>query len=473
MILLFLFLAFLIRLINLNQSLWLDEAINVLAAKNLGFWHFVSGYPMGDFHPPGFFAVLWVWTRIFGFSEIAVRLPSVLLGTATVFVTYLIGVKLFNRKVAVLAGVLIGVAPLHIYYSQEVRMYALAAFAATLSYYFLITFPIHRKIYLPFIISTSLVLYSDYLVYLVIPAQILYVVIFQKRDFGKIIFNQLIALSLLSPWLLVFPKQLIEGVQASRFVPGWGEVVGGASLKNVSLIFAKIFFGRISFDNKIIYGSLFGLCAVFVTIINSLNILRWKKPQYLLLSWIIVPIVLAYTISFKVPVLSFFRMLFILPAFYLLLADSILSLKFLTIKKIAIVLFLSLSLFSLVMFNLTPRFQRENWRDLNTFLTEIHNENSIVLFENSGLPAPFIYYYKNDYPAYGAIKNFPVRSVKDLIDLEGLTKEASSIFLVEYLVDIADPNKLLASELENLGFMKVATFDKASIGFIYEYQRKN
>src|SRR3989344_6980729 len=105
--------ALFLRLVNLDQSLWWDEAINVVYAKSSSFWWFITKYPVGDFHPPGWFAILWVWSRIFGFSEIAVRLPSVILVVATVWLTYLLGKELFSRKAGLLAALFLTIAPLH------------------------------------------------------------------------------------------------------------------------------------------------------------------------------------------------------------------------------------------------------------------------------------------------------------------------------------------------------------------------
>ena len=130
MIWLILFLALFFRFINLNQSLWWDEAINVVYAQTSDFWWFITKYPVGDFHPPGWFAILWVWGHLFGFSEIMVRMPSVILGAATVGLTFLLGKELFNRRVGFLSAFLLAIAPLHVYYSQEARMYVLAALAS-------------------------------------------------------------------------------------------------------------------------------------------------------------------------------------------------------------------------------------------------------------------------------------------------------------------------------------------------------
>jgi len=44
--------AFLIRLIALNQSLWLDEAVTANVVRNYGLTQIISGFSLNDFHPP-------------------------------------------------------------------------------------------------------------------------------------------------------------------------------------------------------------------------------------------------------------------------------------------------------------------------------------------------------------------------------------------------------------------------------------
>src|SRR4030067_2156597 len=139
MIALILAAGLILRLFKLDQSLWLDEAINVTFVKNLNLKSLIFDYSVGDFHPPFYHILLRGWVLLFGTSEIAVRMPSVILGLATIYVVYLITKKLFENKTALISATLIATSPLHIYYSQEARMYMLAAFFATLSVYFFVS----------------------------------------------------------------------------------------------------------------------------------------------------------------------------------------------------------------------------------------------------------------------------------------------------------------------------------------------
>jgi len=119
-------LAFLLRLVNLNQSLWLDEGIQWWASTSFPLKHLVTEYIKGDFNPPLFHIVLHFWTKVFGTSEISLRFPSVIFGVLTVFFTYKISQIIFKNKtlkienwelkISEVVALLTATAPLLIYY---------------------------------------------------------------------------------------------------------------------------------------------------------------------------------------------------------------------------------------------------------------------------------------------------------------------------------------------------------------------
>ena len=122
--------AFLIRLIALNQSLWLDEAVTANVVRNFRFSQIVNGFSPTDFHPPLYYLFMKLWTNFFGYSEIALRMPSVLFSLLTGYVIYLIG--------GIWSAAFFLFNPLIVYYSQEARMYMMATFLLTAGlFYFL------------------------------------------------------------------------------------------------------------------------------------------------------------------------------------------------------------------------------------------------------------------------------------------------------------------------------------------------
>lgn len=460
MIYLILFLALILRVINLNQSLWLDESINVVHARSSDFWWFVTQYPIGDFHPPGWFAILWTWGHIFGFSEIAVRLPSVILGTATVGLTFLLGKELFNRRVGLLASLFLAIAPLHVYYSQEARMYVFAAFSVTLSIYFLNRFILNKKwASLGFMVSLALVLYSDYLAYLIIPAQIIYLV--WVRRLGKMALMNFAAVGLaFSPWLSIFFLQLKSGLNTAASLPGWNQVVGGGGLKDLMLVPLKTFFGRVTLVNKTLYLAIAGLVGAIFGSIFIFGLKKFDKSTKLLVCWLFIPLVLAFLVSLFIPILAYFRMIFILPAFYLILGKGIESMR----RKIAIaaiVLIGIVSVGSLFGYYSNSRFQREDWRGAVRLVSQNLDNQTLVIFENNEIPAPAKYYSGN-------LSNFRPGLSENLDNnLVGKNK----VFLFEYLVDIYDPQRLVEQKLKDLRFTEINIYDFAGVGFVRAYTR--
>ena len=117
-------LSLLLRTARLDfQPLWWDEGYSVwFAHQPLGDMLRLTAL---DIHPPLYYALLGGWSQLFGLGPVALRWLSVAAGIAAVPLIYLVGYWLSGRRVGLAAAFLLAINPLHIYYSQEVRMYAL------------------------------------------------------------------------------------------------------------------------------------------------------------------------------------------------------------------------------------------------------------------------------------------------------------------------------------------------------------
>lgn len=88
-----------------------------------------------DVHPPLYYLLLHGWLQLVGHSVAGVRLLSVIPGVITVVIQALLLQVLVGRRAALLAALLMAIAPFAVRYSQDVRMYswlALWLWAATL-----------------------------------------------------------------------------------------------------------------------------------------------------------------------------------------------------------------------------------------------------------------------------------------------------------------------------------------------------
>ena len=79
-----------------------------------------------DTHPPAFYILMWFWTKLFGTSTWAMRLPSALLGTACIPLVFWLGMLTRQQAAGWLAAALVAVNGHLVFWSQIARMFTLA-----------------------------------------------------------------------------------------------------------------------------------------------------------------------------------------------------------------------------------------------------------------------------------------------------------------------------------------------------------
>ncbi len=247
-------LGLILRLINLGgRSLWYDEAFAVLYAEKpfatmlYGTVTRVEG-AAADVHPLFFYTMLHTWMLAVGQSPVAVRALSVLAGTATVVMAYLFARRLFDQRTGLVAATIVAIAPFHVYYSQEARMYALLGFAAIATAYFFARAWASGgwENWLAFGFFAALTLYSHNLGFMFLVGLDLWVLwnwlrpgAARWRNLRPILLSHLFTIGLFAPWLAVVPSQFGKIQQAY-----WIEQPGVVKLIQTILIF------HFAYDNQ-------------------------------------------------------------------------------------------------------------------------------------------------------------------------------------------------------------------------------
>ena len=171
-----LMLGLLLRFLCLgSKSIWLDEVLSVRAARaELGA--FASG-SVERYHPPLFFLILKGFMRL-GTDEALLRLPAAIGGSAAVLLIYVLSRSLFDMATAVSATWFAALAPLLVWYSQEVRGYSLLVMWALLALVALAHLALQRGAgwWLVYVAATTAGLYTHYTFVLVLLVQLLMVV---------------------------------------------------------------------------------------------------------------------------------------------------------------------------------------------------------------------------------------------------------------------------------------------------------
>jgi len=120
----------------------------------------ISFQSFNDYKPGLYFYLVLPFVKIFGLSELAVRLPSVILGSLTVLILYLLVIELFgSRLLALSSSLLLAVSPWHLHFSRGGWETNAATFFITLAVYLFLR-ALKRPIY--FIFSFLIFILSLY-----------------------------------------------------------------------------------------------------------------------------------------------------------------------------------------------------------------------------------------------------------------------------------------------------------------------
>lgn len=471
-----LLLALGLRVISLHQSLWLDEATQILASRDREFWPLMTEYAVGDFHPPLYHAILWAWLRLVPATESLARLPSVFFGVGTVWLTYKLG-ELINKRIGVLASVLLILSPLHVYYSQEARMYSAAAFFAALSMYGLLAFLRYAETnsrisasYLGiYAAGTFGLLWTEYVPYLLLPVQFL-TVLYKRRSIGFRRFLFLIALmtfllgSLIVAWGPIFARQYVVGITFAQTVPEWGRIVGGFQLWTIPLTLAKFVYGRIPLPNQIWLQAILALPLILFYAVVA-KALTARLSVWLKL-WLVVPLVLGVLVSLQTPIFSYFRFLYLLPALFLLFAKGAYLLpELLRTVSIGFMVIVLATCTILTLF--IPAFWREDWKGAARYMDA---QQVRVGFYLHIPPDPYRYYTTRN-SAVGLLGGAGNLNDPTVYENIRMLTAGDTFLLVPYLREISDPKGVIASALSREGFVVQEERSFRGVGTIGLYRR--
>jgi mannosyltransferase len=120
-----------------SQSYWFDESYTVdLVGRSLG--GMLSAIPHTESTPPLYYLFAWLWAKVFGTGEAALRSLSALIGAAAVPFAWGAAREFFRSpRAGWMAAALVAVNPYFVWYSQEARSYSLLVLMTAVSLLFL------------------------------------------------------------------------------------------------------------------------------------------------------------------------------------------------------------------------------------------------------------------------------------------------------------------------------------------------
>ncbi|MBN1641857.1 MAG: glycosyltransferase family 39 protein [Anaerolineae bacterium] len=125
-----LLLAFAVRVVGITtQSLWRDE-VDALRFARAPLVELVASFSRQGWNGPLYYVLLRLWIALAGQSAFALRYLSLCCGVLAVALIYRIGCAWFSRPVGLWAALLVATSPYMVWYSQEAKMYALICLLA-------------------------------------------------------------------------------------------------------------------------------------------------------------------------------------------------------------------------------------------------------------------------------------------------------------------------------------------------------
>ena len=473
-----------------SKGLWLDEAFSVWMGRQ------PVGEMLGwlvriDQHPPLYYLLLHFWMALLGDDPATVRALSALFGTLTIPIIYLLGRRLADEKVGLLAALLLAVSPFHVRFAQETRMYTLLALNASLALYALVRVsgcnvsgsglgnrgtsnlkPETRSAWLGYVVFTVATLFTHntavffpiatnlfvlglllirWLSVALSPCPLVSLSPCLPSSLRNWLLAQLAVLLLWLPWLPAFTTQS-AGVYREFWLPAptWETVVG------VVAVFVSDFLPL----------PLAGLCAVGVLYAGlallGLAYFR-RRPEHIAFLLVIfaTPLVGEWLVSLRRPILYDRTLIWASIPLYLLLAAGIrwLETRFFPKTWFLVALILVLAVNGLSLREYYAHFEKEQWDDAAEFVAERVEPDDLILFNATWAQIPFDYYFYRLYNRPVVEHGVPVdlfdrgvlepkMTAGDLPRLRALIQGRERVWLVYSHDWYTDPQGLIPLALE-------------------------
>ncbi|MEK7581423.1 MAG: glycosyltransferase family 39 protein [Patescibacteria group bacterium] len=366
----------------LTRGFWGDEAWTSMISL-LPYTQMLKT-TAADFHPPGYYTIVGLVYRFLPPTEINTRLVSLVFYFLTLFMVYKLASYVKGGTFGVLSALVVALNPIFFTYAFEARNYTMFAFVATGSVFFLIELSkkFSKARAIAFILFTTLGMYTHYYMFFILGAQGIYLLLFDRKIFLKMMLLYVVVGVLYLPWLKALVGQLTSVSSSYWIAPiDWRHthyeallrILGGEQKNDVLNIFS-------------LRDTLFWLSISLLGLGVVQHILRHKfeKPYLLIWLWAVVPFILATLPGLQVDGFKFpFRPIF----FWRYLIGSSIPLSMVIVhaglklpKQMALVLIGAIILLSAIVdvrtFSSSPYSFREEYQ--NKVLEQIETSDDIV-----------------------------------------------------------------------------------------------
>jgi 4-amino-4-deoxy-L-arabinose transferase-like glycosyltransferase len=440
------FLAFALRLIGLEaQSLWRDE-VDAIRFAGQPLAELVQTFAAPGENGPLYYLVLRPWLEMAGDSAFALRFFSVAWGVLAVALTYRLARRLLPRlpAAALLAALLAAVSPYLVWYSQEGKMYALVVALALLS--------MERYLaalqrggggrWLAYVLVTSAAFYSHLIAALLVPVQI-FVFFLRPRGERAVRWRPwALSLAVLTlPYLPLLAWQLPLLLRPAE--------TGYAFVPLPQMLYSLL----TTYSLGVVWQGAAWAVVPFVALATA-AVLAWQDRPLpaaslgLLLCWLLLPILGFFAVTLVRPLFTARYLIFVLPAYLLLLALGLVALwrRSRLLGGLSLILLLLLVGRGLWLQATTPL--KADFRGATAYLAERLSAGDLILFQIPYGHHSFDYYYQRraisppaglgfrlHLPAVSGGGGQPYRWAEGLYTNAGLNSAAVDVRMADLVAD--------------------------------------
>ncbi|MBM3860979.1 MAG: hypothetical protein FJ395_15215 [Verrucomicrobia bacterium] len=354
-----------------DRVLWFDEAVSLLIAK-ASIPDIIAAAP-DDTHSPFYYLMLHFLPR----GELVARGFSALCGVLTVALVFLIGRKFGGATAGAISAGLMALCPLHVWYSQEVRMYALQTLLVTASWWLLFLALDSRcwRCWTAYAVAAALSLYAQYTSAFALVAQGIYVLWFRRDEVRPWLLAQAGVALLFAPCVPLFMHHLVEGT--------FGFWLGKFSWTDPLRFFALLS-GAITKNP----GPYWPWAVLSIVLLLVAAIRQGRKAAPLLL-WLLAPVVLLALVSLRANAFLPRALLMVAPAFALLVGCAAADKKGATLA----VLLAAANLFALQHYYFSPNpWIRSPLREASETVAKEIQTGDVIVHSSRFSYRPFQFY---------------------------------------------------------------------------------
>jgi mannosyltransferase len=345
-----------------DKSITLDEATSAGHARRnlIGLGSTVAG---GDPNMGLYYTLLNAWYPVVGDGEVAARSLGAILAALAVPAIALLGTHLFGRPAGLAAGVLLALNAFFVQYAQTARAYGLVVLLVTLSSFFFVAElqQPSRGRRIGFVLASSAAIYAHYFSAFVLLAQLL-TLLAVKRRAALTREWRTVALAVL---VLCAPQALFAMRSGTGRISWIAEPVVG-DLVDLPREFA---------GGSTLLALALGALACYATLRAFSEPERWRAG--FAAAWFVIPVLLAFAVSFVQPVFLHYYLIVALPALLLLAAAGLVRLgRFAGAIALGVLVVLSV----VRLFDWYERHSAEDFRSAVSFITgEMHPGDGVVI----------------------------------------------------------------------------------------------